>query len=129
MASSLEVYRQRANFDVPKMQDILIGRDIVDFKNKVNTLTQQLSFYLYKQVWATLERDPLFNPIPHNLTLDQEREITFKRVKRLIEYDFLPDDLTMENPVLISALNSALMAYDLGTLAVYSLNKDVRLGK
>ena len=35
MASSLEDYRRRASFSVPRMQDVLIGREILDFKRKV----------------------------------------------------------------------------------------------
>ena len=73
-----------------------------------------------------MKNDPLFNPKPiHFSSLDEERELTFKRVKRLMEYDFLPEDALMDNPMLILVLNSVLMSYDLGTLAVLSLSKEV----
>lgn len=36
MASSLEEYRSRAVFSVPEMQDVLIGREVIDFKQKVS---------------------------------------------------------------------------------------------
>ena len=42
-----------------------------------------------------------------------------------MEYDFLPEDALMDNPTLILVLNSVLMPYDLGTLAVLSLSKEV----
>lgn len=42
-----------------------------------------------------------------------------------MEYNFFPEELFFEKPYLMMALNSVLMAYDLGTLAVYSLNKEV----
>ncbi|XP_019854129.1 PREDICTED: peroxisomal acyl-coenzyme A oxidase 3-like [Amphimedon queenslandica] len=114
MASSLEDYRRRASFSVPRMQDVLIGREILDFKRKV---------------CDTLKADPLFNPKPlHYYSLDKEREMTFKRVKRLLEYNFLPEEAILDNPMLISGLNSVLISYDLGTLAVNSLHRDVFAG-
>lgn len=51
--------------------------------------------------------------------------MTFKRVKRLLEYNFLPEEAILDNPMLIAGLNNVLISYDLGTLAVNSLHRDV----
>lgn len=61
------------------------------------------------------------------LSLDEERELQYKRVKRLVEYKILTDDALMGNPNLLSALNSALALYDVSVLVVGSLNTGVHI--
>ena len=44
-----------------------------------------------------------------------------------MEYKILTDDAMMENPSLLSALNSALAMYDVAVLVVGSLNTGVHV--
>ena len=78
------------------------------------------------QIWDTLERDPLFARQDADLTLDQQRELTYRRVKRLYEYDFLPHSEIMENPTKFRTLLRVIQMYDMSLHAAYSLSRVVR---
>ncbi|CAG2166026.1 unnamed protein product [Oppiella nova] len=94
----LDVYRKRASFDWRKMKLLLEGEDIIRFKLRIA---------------RTLEKDPLFAHHPsQEMTRDQHREITLKRLKRLMEYDFLPDEEFMANPLLTQHMYNTLGQYD-----------------
>lgn len=61
-----------------------------------------------------------------DLTLDQQRELTYKRVKRLHEYDFVPDSEILANPAKFSALARAVEMYDVSVSNTYGLSRIVR---
>lgn len=74
-----------------------------------------------------MERDPLFAHSNADMTLDQKREITFRRVKRLFEYEFLPTEEAMENPTKLLVFQIALQMYDMALYASYSLSRTVSI--
>lgn len=80
----------------------------------------------HPQVWETLEKDPLFAHQNVDLTLDKQRELSFKRVKRLHEYDFVPEDEMMSNPAKFYALARAVQMYDVSVFTTYGLSTTVR---
>ena len=80
---------------------------------------------LFPQIWDTLERDPLFAHQNVDLTLDQKRELAFKRAKRIFEYDFLPPTEALQNPAKVLAFTSAVQMYDMSTGAVFGLSRSV----
>lgn len=69
--------------------------------------------HFQKTIFSALENDPLFaHPRGHDLSLEQYRELTFRRCKRLFEYDFLlPSDL-LQSPLKLLALVTCLGMYD-----------------
>lgn len=94
----LTEYRRRATFDWRKMKVLLDGEDVVKFK---------------AQVWAILERDQLFNRKPwEELTRDEYRRLTFLRMRRLIEYDFLNEEDFIMNPNLAPAVSQCIGQLD-----------------
>ncbi|XP_054713813.1 peroxisomal acyl-coenzyme A oxidase 3-like [Uloborus diversus] len=87
--SPLDHYRKRASFDWKQMKLLFIGKDMMDFQNRV---------------WKTLEADPLFHRMPSaQLTLQEARRLCFQRMKRIKEYQFFTDEEFRENPLI--ALN------------------------
>ena len=106
----LDVYRRRAVFNVEKMAVLLEGKDVVTTR---------------KKVWDMMAQDPLFDDPGKVLTLEQQRELAFKRVKRLSEYKFVSEDEFMVSPVRKLAYEQALMAYDFSVLEAESLSLDV----
>ena len=79
------------------------------------------------KIWSILKDDLLFAHPNGELTIDQKRELTYKRAKRLIEYDFLSDQDIMENPSLAVAFQDAVAAYDPALLQVISLSISVSI--
>lgn len=77
-------------------------------------------------MWETLEMDPLFAHQDVDLTLDQQRELTYKRVKRLHEYNFVPEAEMMSNPAKFSTLQRAVQMYDVSVFTTYGLSTTVR---
>ncbi|GBM47709.1 Peroxisomal acyl-coenzyme A oxidase 3 [Araneus ventricosus] len=85
----LDIYRKRASFSYKQMKMLLLGRDMIEFQNRV---------------WKTLEADPLFHQLPSaELTRQEARKLCFQRMKRIKEYKFFTDDEFRENPLI--ALN------------------------
>ncbi|XP_064612616.1 peroxisomal acyl-coenzyme A oxidase 3-like isoform X2 [Liolophura sinensis] len=102
----LDEYRKKASFSWKKMRLFLDGEDMLRFKN---------------HIWKTLENDPLFARSIETQSLEMTRELTFKRCKRLFEYDFLTDDMLFQNPLFYRGLNDCLGQYD------WSLSAKVQL--
>ncbi|KAM4709892.1 peroxisomal acyl-coenzyme A oxidase 3 isoform 1-T2 [Discoglossus pictus] len=110
----LSEYRRKASFNWKEMVMHLDDEDLVAFKNNIFT---------------TLENDPLFYRQPgEELSLEKYRELTFRRCKRIFEYDFLTFQDTMEKPQKILALISCLGMYDWSLGAKYFLNTQVFSG-
>uniref|UniRef100_A0A6G1SML4 Acyl-coenzyme A oxidase n=1 Tax=Aceria tosichella TaxID=561515 RepID=A0A6G1SML4_9ACAR len=94
----LTEYRRRASFDWRQMRVLLDGEDVAKFKAKV---------------WAILERDPLFNRPPwEEMSRDEYRKLTFLRIRRLIEFDFLNEDDFIMNPNLAPAVSQCIGQID-----------------
>lgn len=94
----LEPYRKSASFDWRDLKLVVEGEEVIRFRNRI---------------FRTLERDPIFARKPdEELSREEQREITFKRFKRLMEYDLLPDGEFMANPLLTQTLYSSLGQYD-----------------
>lgn len=77
-------------------------------------------------IWKTLENDPLFARSIDTPSVEMCRELTFKRCKRLFEYDFLSDDMLFQNPLFYKELNECLGQYDWSVAAKYQLSRQVR---
>lgn len=94
----LSEHRRRATFDWRKMKVLLDGEDVTAFKAKV---------------WGVLEKDPLFNRRPwEELSRDEYRKLTFLRIRRLIEYDFLDEEGFIMNPNLAPAVSQCIGQID-----------------
>lgn len=94
----LTEYRSRATFDWRKMKCLMDGEEVVTFKAKV---------------WQILEKDPLFNRKPwEELERDEFRKLTFQRMSRLIEYDFLNEEDFIMNPNLAPAVSQCIGQID-----------------
>ncbi len=78
-------------------------------------------------VWDTLGKDPLFAPTVSDLTVAEKKKLTFERVKRLHEYDFLPDEDFLSCPMKAHAFQVALLSMDSSLLPAYTLNTNVSL--
>ena len=81
---------------------------------------------LKESVWETLRKDPLFSRSPQqDSTLEEQRKVTFKRVKRLQEYGFVTEEELMASPNKTRAFNDAIMCYSPNLLVVTTLHKQV----
>ena len=112
-AGPLDSYRKRASFDWFQMKVFIDGgEDVVRFKH---------------DVWKTMEEDPLFNRVNDSkLSFDERRELTMKRCKRIVEYNFLTDSEVMARPLLVQVFNDVLGGLDWSISTKHVLNKSVR---
>ena len=108
--SMLGEYRRRAVFNVQEMALLLEGEDVVATR---------------KAVWDTIARDPLFEDPGVELSLQEQRQLAFRRVKRIVEYDFIPEEEFLAAPAKLIGFQQALMAYDLTVLAMRTLSSEV----
>lgn len=109
----LDIYRKRATFNWKKMRFFLDGEDVIRFKNKV---------------WSALENDPLFSRGFGTQSLEDQRKLSFQRVKRIYEYDFLPDEELYQNPIKHQVLTNCIGSYDWTIAAKMSLNFEMFAG-
>jgi len=94
----LTEYRKMASFNWKQLKVLIEGEECIRFKSKV---------------WKTLENDPLFNQKPEEeMTREEERKITFMRMKRLLEYQFLSEEEFMANPILAPTMQTCIGSYD-----------------
>ena len=103
----LDSYRKKATFDIDALRILLDGEEAIKFKN---------------QVWDTLAKDPLFAPPSRELTVEEHQALTFRRVKRLIEYA-LP---FTNSPATQLSFLQALASLDNSLPLLYGLNSGVR---
>ena len=125
--NALDRYRRKASFSVPALKNYLFEEELVVFEQQVcqgaRLIERAAIVHMHSaiQIWDTLERDPLFAHQDMDLTLDQKRELTHKRAKRLVEYDFIPDIEPTKERVLIGAIQM----YDLSVLLCMNLSRRV----
>lgn len=96
-AGPLDRYRRKATFAWKRLKLIMEGEDIIRFKNRV---------------WHTLESDPLFEHSLTDLTSEEQKHLAYKRLKRIMEYNLLPDEEVFENPRKSNIIISCLGMYD-----------------
>ena len=108
----LDEWRRQASFNYREMRSFVEGGDeFVEYK---------------QQIWRTLEKDPLFDKTnDRKLSMDENRRLTMKRLKRLYEYEFLTQEEFFESPMKSKAYNNAIGAYDWSLSAKQSLNGQV----
>ncbi|XP_013777945.1 peroxisomal acyl-coenzyme A oxidase 3-like [Limulus polyphemus] len=94
----LHEYRQKASFNWRKMKVLMEGEDMIRVKFKV---------------WKSLEADPLFAHTPtEELSREKYRQLCFRRMKRLLEYEFYTQEEFLLNPHLAHAAFLAVGMYD-----------------
>ncbi|VDK25675.1 unnamed protein product [Anisakis simplex] len=84
----LREYRRKATFDWYKLKVFLEGEESVHFKERI---------------YKILEKDVLFERNWRSLTVDESRELNFKRWKKIMEYAFIDENESIE-----SLLNSVI---------------------
>eukprot|EP00079_Xenopus_tropicalis_P012089 XP_002938687.2 PREDICTED: peroxisomal acyl-coenzyme A oxidase 3 [Xenopus tropicalis] len=110
----LSEYRRRASFNWKEMVFFLDDEELIQFK---------------KEIFSALENDPLFHRHPgQDLCMEKYRELTFRRCKRIFEYNFLTLQQTLEKPQKVLALINCLGMYDWSLGAKYFLNTQVFSG-
>ncbi|XP_054855423.1 peroxisomal acyl-coenzyme A oxidase 3 isoform X2 [Eublepharis macularius] len=104
-------YRKKASFNWKEMAVFIEDEDLIQFKSRIFT---------------AFEHDPLFARLPgEELSLENYRELTFLRCKRLFEYDFLRLEDILEKPLKVMVLITCLGMYDWSLGAKYLLNSQV----
>ena len=110
-SNPLQEWREKATFDVDALGNLVFSEEIVQFR---------------KQVWDTLAKDPLFSDPNKELTLHEKRELSFMRLKRLIEYEFLTDEDILACPIKPSAFLAAILPLDTSAIISWQLSNEVR---
>ena len=100
---SLEEHRKQASFDIEGLKVAIDEEDGVELK---------------QYIWEKLNEDPIFHEPLGELTIDQEQELTFRRVKRLAEYDIE----YFVSPAKQAAFLSALSAFDCSLPVLHGVN-------
>lgn len=108
--ADLQKWRLKCTFDVSALRSQLFTEEVVEFKN---------------QVWDTLIKDPLFSDPNEELSLVQKRELALKRLRRLVEYEFVTDEDLVQCPLKSPAFSDALLPFDTGMLVSWNLSTEV----
>jgi len=83
--------------------------------------------YKYR-VFKTLEADPVFSKDLCTPTLEKQRELTFRRTRHVLSYNFLTDDDLFENPLRFKAFNESLGMYDWTVAVKINLHSEMFSG-
>lgn len=100
---NLEEYRKKGSFDTQALRVALDEEDGVELK---------------QYIWNLLAEDAVFHQPIGEMTIDQQQELTFKRVKRLAEYNIE----YFVTPAKQAAFLSALSAYDCSLPVLHGVN-------
>ena len=112
--SNLDVYRSKASFNVQGLKNLVETAEVVEYRDRV---------------WETLASDPLFSQSGAELTCDEQQLLTFRRTKRIVEYDFAPVDEYVQFPMQLYSTLYALYAVDACIPAEYYLSAQVNSKK
>ncbi|VDK60637.1 unnamed protein product [Anisakis simplex] len=112
----LREYRRKATFDWYKLKVFLEGEESVHFKERC---------------YKILEKDALFERNWRSLTVDESRELNFKRWKKIMEYAFIDENESIqsllnsdnENTYRLLDLLDILEAYDQGLSARFAVTR------
>ena len=107
-SNPLDSYRKKAQFDAQALRILLDGNEAVEFRH---------------QILDTLADDPLFAAPKRELTVGEQQELNFLRVKRLKEYNFQ----TSVSAAKVQAYLFALTVIDPSLLLLSGLNDGVSL--
>ncbi|KAJ1374076.1 hypothetical protein KIN20_036669 [Parelaphostrongylus tenuis] len=107
-ASPLDNYRQKASFDWSELKNIVEGKENVQRK---------------REIYETLEKEPLFARDYKRLSLKQLRELNHRRWKRILELKLPCDQLN--NYQAYHSLLEVLESYDQGLSVRLSLHNSV----
>ncbi|XP_015922377.1 peroxisomal acyl-coenzyme A oxidase 3 [Parasteatoda tepidariorum] len=103
----LDEYRCKATFDWKEMKFILEGEDVAKYQ-------------LY--IWKSLEAEPIFHrTMTDEYKWQEDHHITYRRMKRICEINFLPPELLAEKLHFSPACHNALAMYDLALYIKKSL--------
>ncbi|XP_022101155.1 peroxisomal acyl-coenzyme A oxidase 3-like isoform X1 [Acanthaster planci] len=108
----LDEYRQRASFNWKEMKLVVDGEGAVRFKHNL---------------WSQLENETVYQHPHHDVGLAEDREITHRRLKRLMELNVLPIENLMENISQMQWMVDGVGAYDMSLSIKYMLNYQVFL--
>lgn len=104
----LRAYRARASFSSEELLLFWDGPDILHLK---------------KTIFSAMENDPLFaRSYGDDLPLEKQRELTFLRCKRIVEYGFFDVEDMLQNPLKILVFTSCLGMYDWSLANKYALH-------
>lgn len=92
----LDRYRSSASFNWKQMALCLENEEILKFKY---------------EIWEKMQGDPLFQRKIGNQSLHEQRELATLRMKRLKEWNILPEEEALMNLQKIIAVDMAVMAY------------------
>ena len=95
--SSLDAYRKKASFDVVALKNLVETAEVVEFRERI---------------WETLANDPLFSKSSAELTCDEQQLLTFRRTKRVVEYEFVATEEYMQFPMRLYSMLQALYVAD-----------------
>ncbi|XP_053200802.1 peroxisomal acyl-coenzyme A oxidase 3-like [Panonychus citri] len=90
----LDEWRSRATFDWKMMKLVLEGDYVIRYKN---------------QIWSMLRSDPVFHQNPWDeYSRDEERQLTFARLKHLVDYKLSSEDEDLSQPFRIPTFVQAI---------------------
>nr|XP_045596779.1 peroxisomal acyl-coenzyme A oxidase 3-like [Procambarus clarkii] len=104
----LSQYRARASFNWKKMKAHIDPPEVIAFMNCV---------------YNFLETDPVFQHVDGDMTLEEERLITFRRVKKMLSTKFTDDAQFLTDFRRVPAMSSVIGGYDFSLSARMGLLK------
>lgn len=77
-------------------------------------------------IWKTLEKNPVFHrSVTDELKWQEDHHVTYRKIKALNTYDFLPPELLAEKHHFSPAYANALALYDISMYIKKSLSLEV----
>ena len=115
-AGPLDGYRNKASCTVEELQ---------------SHFDDEKSMEMRKNVWDTLEKDPLFTTTEDErsgeMLLDDYRRLSHLRAKKLCQYQFVTVEKFLESPLSGSALHNAVGMYNWDCITRYLLHLTVSI--
>lgn len=105
----MDVYRRQATFDWYDLKIKFLGKDYVEYR---------------EHIWETFERDIDFAHPEKPLNFQELRNVTYRRAKKLLEYDFLPLEDMMQHPHRIPGYTTAMGMFNWDMSVKKQLLKD-----
>ena len=109
--ATINNYRARSRLEIDSVRKIIFGKHV---------------FQAMDRIWRTLSNDSLLRHPRRELSLDEQRKLSFSLVKRLIEYDFISDEEILSTPGAGAGYILAFNPYDSSPFATINLHKNVR---
>ncbi|CAF2092526.1 unnamed protein product [Rotaria magnacalcarata] len=106
----LDEYRSRASFSVERMRNIFEDEPSQAYRTKI---------------WSILNSNPIFHQPQYPLSIDEYRQLTYRRYHELSKLNLLTDEELFENPRYKIILEQCLTMYDSSCHAKYSLHTTV----